>query len=172
MSDRAAATQAMKGGGYYDDHSEYQRATAASAAGDIAEFVATAPLPDADRMFVIADYGSATGRNTQAADDWITFLLARAADLAPGGRLVVQMVGTDPTIAPPGAGVTGRKLMLAMAEGADELVAGGVLDRETVDRYVLSSTHAPQRRPARRSRATALLSATRSTWSSAAPTRS
>lgn len=41
----------------------------------------------------------------QAANDWTTFLSARAADLAPGGRLLVQMVGTDPAITPPGSGV-------------------------------------------------------------------
>jgi SAM dependent carboxyl methyltransferase len=249
VTERAAATEGMKGGGYYDDHSEYQRATAASAAGFISESVAAMRLPDADRMFVIADYGSATGRNSvasvrlaveavrarrpdqafavihndlptndwnelfanvasapetymrvggrptlalasavsffepaapsasvhlgvsfsaahwlrrqpevsvprgfyfseaigdaraalaaQAGADWISFLEARAADLAQGGRLVVQMVGTDPSHEPPGAGVTGRKLALAMSEVANELVAEGALDRGCTDRYVL-----------------------------------
>lgn len=73
----------------------------------------------------------------QAAADWVAFLSARAADLAPGGRLVVQTVGTDPESAPTGAGVTARKLMLAMSQVADEFVASGLLDRGWVDRYVL-----------------------------------
>ena len=244
-----SATEGMKGGGYYDDHSEYQRATAASGAELIRESVAAAPLPDHGRMFVIADYGSATGRNSaasvrlavdavrarradqpvavihndlpandwnelfanvtsahdsyvradgppvlamasavsffepaapsasvhlgvsfsaahwlrnqpdvvlpggfyfceatgetraalaaQAASDWAAFLSARAADLAPGGRLVVQTVGTDPAGAADGSSVTARKLMLAMSEVADELVADGSLDRAKVDRYIL-----------------------------------
>ena len=244
-----SATEGMKGGGYYDDHSQYQRATAASAAQLIGESVAAAPLPDQEQMFVIADYGSATGRNsaasvrlavdavrarradqavavihndlprndwnelfanvasapnsyvhaagpavlplasavsffepaapsasvhlgvsfsaahwlraqpdivlpggfyfceatgenraalaTQAAADWVAFLSARAADLAPGGRLVVQTVGTEPADPPDGPRVTARKLMLAMSEVAGELVADGSLDRSSVDRYIL-----------------------------------
>jgi cyclopropane-fatty-acyl-phospholipid synthase len=254
--------EGMKGGGYYDDHSEYQRATAASAGRFISESVAGVLLPDADQTFVIADYGSATGRNSvasvrvavdavragrpnqpvavvhndlptndwnelfanvasapdsytravgppvlalasavsffepaapsrsvhlgvsfsaahwlrtqpavvvpdgfyfseatgdaramlaeQAAADWVCFLSARAADLAPGGRLVVQMVGTDSASAPAGAGVTARNLMLAMSQVADELVASGLLDRACVDRYVLpvyARTPAEARRP-------------------------
>ena len=243
MSERPDTTEGMKGGGYYDDHSEYQRATAASAERFISESVAAAPLPAAGRMFVVADYGSATGRNSaasvqiavdavrarradqavavihndlpgndwnelfaniasvpagpsvlplasavsffepaapsasvhlglsfsaahwlrsqpdvvlpggfyfseatgetraaleaQAASDWIAFLSGRAADLAPGGRLVVQAVGTDPTVEPPGSGVTARRLMLAMSEVADDLVADGSFERTNVDRYVL-----------------------------------
>ncbi len=249
MSEQAAATEGMKGGGYYDDHSEYQRATAGSGATFIQACVAAVVLPDEGRMFVIADYGSATGRNSaasvrlavdavrarrsdqavavihndlpandwnelfanvtsaptsyaraagppvlalasavsffepaapsrsvhlgmsfsaahwlrsqpqvllpggfyfseatgetratlaaEAATDWVAFLSARAADLAPGGRLVVQTVGTDPAGAADGSRVTARKLMLAMSEVAEELVAGGLLDRASVDRYIL-----------------------------------
>jgi hypothetical protein len=73
----------------------------------------------------------------QAATDWLAFLEARAADLASGGRLVVQTVGTDPAITPPGSGVTARKLMLAMSAVADEFVADGLLDRDRAERYVL-----------------------------------
>src|SRR5581483_5347884 len=51
----------------YDEHSEYQRATAASGAGIIADLVAGAPVPGGDRMFVVADYGSSTGRNSAAS---------------------------------------------------------------------------------------------------------
>jgi cyclopropane-fatty-acyl-phospholipid synthase len=249
MGDPGATTEGMKSGGYYDDHSEYQRATAASGARLIAELVAAAPLPAGDRMFVIADYGSSTGRNSaasvrmavdavrarragqrvavihndlptndwnelfanvaaapdgyahaagapvlplasavsffdpaapsasvhlgisfsaahwlrtqpdlvldagfyfseatgdlraalaaRAAADWLAFLSARAADLAPKGRLLVQMVGTDETGAADGSRVTARKLMLAMSEVAKELVAEGKLDPALTDSYVL-----------------------------------
>lgn len=67
MSKPGATTKGMKGGGYYDDHSEYQRATAASAATFIAECAAAAPLPRDRHTFVIADYGSSTGRNSVAS---------------------------------------------------------------------------------------------------------
>jgi cyclopropane-fatty-acyl-phospholipid synthase len=70
-----------------------------------------------------------------AADDWRAFLVARAADLAPGGRLIVQMVGTE--VDDSGAHVTARGLLRAMADVADEMVESGALDREVVDRYVL-----------------------------------
>jgi cyclopropane-fatty-acyl-phospholipid synthase len=73
----------------------------------------------------------------RAAEDWLTFLRARAGELAPGGRLLLQMVGTDPAREPAGAGVTARKLMLAMSEVADELVESGSLDGGCVERYVL-----------------------------------
>ena len=255
MTDRA--TEGMKSGGYYDDHSEYQRATAASGAAIIADLVAGLALPAGDRMFVIADYGSSTGRNSaasvrtavdavrsrraeqavavihndlptndwnelftnigapdgyvhaagvpvlplasavsfftpaapsgsvhlglsfsaahwlraqpellvpagfyfseatgdtrtalasQAAADWLAFLSARAADLAPGGRLLVQTVGTDEATAGDGSdegaagggpGVSARKLMLAMSELAGDLVAEGKLDAGVCDRYIL-----------------------------------
>jgi cyclopropane-fatty-acyl-phospholipid synthase len=249
MSEPTTTTEGMKRGGYYDDHSEYQRATAASSASFIPLCVDAVALPSDDRMFVIADYGSSTGRNsvsavrtavdkvrlrrvdqaiavihndlptndwnelfanvasaadsyvhaagppvlalasavsffepaapsasvhlglsfsaahwlrsqpelvlpggfyfaeamgeirgalaTQASADWTAFLIARAADLEPGGRLLVQMVGTDPTRRPAGSGVTARKLMQAMSEVADELVAAGRLDAARVQRYVL-----------------------------------
>jgi len=67
-----------------------------------------------------------------AADDWATFLRARRGELAPGGRLLVQTVGTSDT-----GEVTARRLLRAMAEVGDEMVAEGALDRGTVDRYVL-----------------------------------
>jgi hypothetical protein len=244
-----AATEGMKSGGYYDDHSEYQRATAASGAAIIAELIAGAPLPAGGGMFVIADYGSSTGRNSaasvrtavdavrsrrpdqrlavihndlptndwnelfanvaaaprgyahaagepvlplasagsffepaapsasvhlglsfsaahwlrsqpqldlpagfyfseadgdvraalaaQAAADWVAFLSARGADLTPGGRLLVQMVGTDETEPARPQGVTARRLMAAMDAVAGELVAAGKLEGAVRDRYIL-----------------------------------
>jgi hypothetical protein len=67
MSEGSATTEGMKGGGYYDDHSEYQRATAASAVELIRQSVAAVPLPLDGRMLVVADYGSSTGRNSVAS---------------------------------------------------------------------------------------------------------
>jgi hypothetical protein len=99
----------------------------------------------------------ATGqaRATLAAEadaDWAAFLAARAADLAPGGRLLVQMVGTDPGAGPGGGGprVTGRRLLRAMGEVAAQMARDGALDPAAVDRYVLpvyARTPAEARRP-------------------------
>jgi cyclopropane-fatty-acyl-phospholipid synthase len=81
--------------------------------------------------------GHARTMLAQAADaDWRAFLAARAADLAPGGRLVVQMVGTE--AAPDGGRVTARRLLQAMAGVAHDMVDAGELDADTVDRYVLA----------------------------------
>jgi cyclopropane-fatty-acyl-phospholipid synthase len=73
----------------------------------------------------------------QAADDWETFLAARDADLAPGGRLIVQMVGTDIPPPPAAPAVTARALLRAMAEVAGDMAREGVLDPAVVDAYVL-----------------------------------
>ncbi len=79
-----------------------------------------------------------TALAARAAADWLAFLSARAADLAPEGRLLVQMVGTDETGAADGSRVTARKLMLAMSEVAKEMVAEGKLDPALTDRYILA----------------------------------
>jgi hypothetical protein len=70
----------------------------------------------------------------QADADWSAFLTARAADLAPGGRLVLEMVGTEVS-APPN--VTARKLLRAMTDVAREMVEGGMLERDAFERYLL-----------------------------------
>ncbi|MGQ0804515.1 MAG: hypothetical protein ACT4PI_11720 [Actinomycetota bacterium] len=244
-----STTTGMKGGGYYDDHSEYQRRVAETGAALIEESVAAVPLPPPDRAFVIVDYGASTGANSlasvrtaaaavrarnaaqpiaavhndlptndwnelfanlasrddsyltldgppvlpiasaisffepavpaasahlglsfsaahwlrtqpsvvvpegfyfceaapderavlaaQADADWTAFVAARAAALAPGGRLLVQMVGTEPQTPPAEPQVTGRTLLRAMTEVARELVAEGKLDDAAVDRYLL-----------------------------------
>ena len=59
-------TDGMKGEGFYDDHSEYQRRVAATGAALVGACVAAVPLPDPGRTFVIADYGASTGRNSIA----------------------------------------------------------------------------------------------------------
>ncbi len=242
-------TEGMKGGGYYDEHSEYQQRTAQTAAALIEESVRAVPALAAGATFVIVDYGSSTGKNAiasvraavaavrdrerdrpvaavhndlptndwnelfanlaarpdsylelggrpvlplasaisfyepavpagaahlgvsfsaahwlctqpgvdvrdafyfceasgearaalsaQADADWTTFLAARAADLAPGGRLLVQMVGTDVQSPSGEPAVTARKLMRAMTEVAREMVDAGVLDRPAFERYLL-----------------------------------
>ncbi len=68
----------------------------------------------------------------QAARDWATFLGARSHELAPGGRLLVQMVGTTDA-----GETTARRLLHAMAEIGDAMAAEGALDRGSVDRYIL-----------------------------------
>jgi len=242
-------TEGMKGDGYYDDHSEYQRHVAATGTSYIDDCVAALPLPPPDRAVVIVDYGASTGATSLAsvrsaivavrarnpsqpvvavhndvptndwnqlfanllalpdsytklsgpavvplasaisfyepavptasahlgmsfsaahwlrtqpsvtvpegfyfceatgdartalaalADaDWTTFLSARAADLAPGGRLLVQMVGSESNGTGGEPHVTARKLMRAMNEVASELVAEEKLDGRAVDHYLL-----------------------------------
>lgn len=68
--------------------------------------------------------------------DWRAFLAARADDLAPGGRLVVQMVGSES--ASDGEHVTARKLLQAMAAVAREMVGADALDGAVADRYLLA----------------------------------
>src|SRR5207302_11211217 len=55
-----------------------------------------------------------------AASDWASFLRARSAELVPGGRLLVQMVGTSDE-----GEVTARRLMRAMAEVGGAMVSEG-----------------------------------------------
>jgi hypothetical protein len=76
----------MRGGGYYDDHSEYQREVAGTAADLIAESVAAVPLPRAGRAFVIADYGASTGRNSIASTGAAAAAVRRRR---PGQRVAV-----------------------------------------------------------------------------------
>jgi hypothetical protein len=57
MSERRATTEGTSGAGCYDDHSKYQRATAATAADLTAECVAPISMPRDARTFVVADYG-------------------------------------------------------------------------------------------------------------------
>ncbi|HZP29914.1 MAG TPA: hypothetical protein VFC99_13245 [Acidimicrobiia bacterium] len=263
------ATEGMKrgkSGGFYDDHSEYQRDVAQSGAQLVADCVAAVPLPGPESTFVVADYGASTGRNSigstahavgavrqrratqpvavlhndlttndwnelfhnlttdpgsylrlpdppvlplasavsffepaaptgsvhvglsfsaahwlreqpavvvpegfyfceatgdartalaqQADADWTSFLAARASDLAPGGRLLVQMVGTDPGTDGGEPHVTARRVLRAMAEVAAGMARDGLLDPPAVDRYLLgvyartpAEARAPLERP-------------------------
>ncbi len=60
-------TEGMRGGGYYDDHSEYQRSVAATGAALIEECVAAIPMPPTGRAVVVVDYGASTGANSLAS---------------------------------------------------------------------------------------------------------
>jgi hypothetical protein len=75
----------------------------------------------------------------QADDDWTAFLTARAADLAAGGRLLVQMVGSAGAPGEDGGEpeVTARKLLRAMAEVATGMANNKLVDRGAVRRYIL-----------------------------------
>jgi hypothetical protein len=73
----------------------------------------------------------------EADDDWTAFLDARASDLAAGGRLLVQCVGSEPGADGGEPFVTARKLLRAMAEVAADMAHDGTLDPGSVERYVL-----------------------------------
>ena len=71
----------------------------------------------------------------QAAEDWVAFLTARAGELAPGGRMLVQGIGT--VVDEDGAErVSASRLLAAMWEVALELAEAGLLDRERLEGYV------------------------------------
>ena len=68
----------------------------------------------------------------QAAADWEAFLVARAAELAPGGRLIVQGIGAKGD----GEQVSASRLLHVMWQVADGLADEGSLDRGLLDAYV------------------------------------
>jgi gibberellin A4 carboxyl methyltransferase len=67
----------------------------------------------------------------QAHADWTTFLERRVDELAPGGRLVLDMMGVDDTGV--AAGHDAWRLVRAIAE---DLVAEGAIDAHRLDAYV------------------------------------
>jgi gibberellin A4 carboxyl methyltransferase len=69
----------------------------------------------------------------QAADDWQSFLAARAEELQPGGVLLVQMLGTDGSAEP--ARVSAAGLLKLMNECALQLVDAGEVPRDVYRRY-------------------------------------
>lgn len=71
----------------------------------------------------------------QAAHDWLGFLGARAFELAPGGRLIVQGIATT-TDDDGGELVSAQKLLRVMYEVALELTSEGELDPDALSRYV------------------------------------
>ncbi len=70
-----------------------------------------------------------------AAADWLAFLGARASELAPGARLLVQGIATETS---PGREprISAARLLRAMWGVANTLAADGMLDRDALERYV------------------------------------
>jgi SAM dependent carboxyl methyltransferase len=88
-------------------------------------------LSTPDGMYFSDTTGQARAELAErAASDWRAFLAARAAELAPGGHLLVQGIG--------GADghVSSSRLLRVMWEVAVGLAEDGLLDRETLDLYV------------------------------------
>jgi hypothetical protein len=69
----------------------------------------------------------------QAADDWQSFLAARADELKPGGVLLVQMLGADGSAAP--ARVSAAGLLKLMNECALQFVDAGDVPQDVYRRY-------------------------------------
>ena len=79
--------------------------------------------------------GARSQLERRAAEDWSEFLSARCAELAPGGRLLVQGIGTV-TDGDGAERVSASRLLGVMWAVAQELVDAGALDKEALDRYV------------------------------------
>lgn len=85
-----------------------------------------------DGMYFSAARGEQRERlAAQAASDWTDFLKARAAELAPGGRILVQGIGTDDR-----GRVSASLLLDQMWQVAVELGDRGLLDRAVLERFV------------------------------------
>ena len=59
-------TEGMRGGGYYDAHSEYQRRVAAAGSEQLTTLISQMSVAAAD-PFTIVDYGCSEGANSVAA---------------------------------------------------------------------------------------------------------
>jgi hypothetical protein len=70
-----------------------------------------------------------------AAEDWLAFLTARAAELKPGGRFLVQGIGSVHD-GDRGERVSASKLLAAMWRVADQLANEGLLHPELLASYV------------------------------------
>lgn len=85
-----------------------------------------------DGMYFSAARGARRDRLAAlAASDWLDFLGARAAELAPGGRLLVQGIGTDNR-----GRVSASRLLDQMWRVAVSLRDRGLLDRAVLARFV------------------------------------
>lgn len=88
-------------------------------------------LSTPDGMYLSDATGTARAELAErAATDWRAFLASRAAELAPGGHLLVQGIGTT------GEHVSSARLLRVMWEVAVGLAGDGLLDRDTLDLYV------------------------------------
>lgn len=85
-----------------------------------------------DGMYFSAAHGTQRDRLAAlAGSDWHDFLAARAAELAAGGRLLVQGIGTDDH-----GRVSAARLLDQMWQVAVSLRDRGLLDRSTLARFV------------------------------------
>jgi cyclopropane-fatty-acyl-phospholipid synthase len=91
----------------------------------------SARIPDG-MYFCEAAGGERESIADQAAEDWLSFLSARARELRPGGRLVVQGIGSDDS----GERVSASRLLRVMWRAADQLAGAEMLDRQTLEDYV------------------------------------
>jgi len=89
-----------------------------------------------DGMYFSAAKGEARAKlAAQAGGDWLAFLSARAAELSPGGHLLVQGIGT--LEAAGGAErVSASRLLEEMWRVAAALAEDGLLEREVLGSYV------------------------------------
>jgi hypothetical protein len=88
-----------------------------------------------DGMYFSEASGAARGELAeQAADDWLRFLSARAAELQPGGKLLVQGIAT--TTDDGAVRVSGSRLLHVMWTVLRGLADDGKLDPEFLERYV------------------------------------
>jgi cyclopropane-fatty-acyl-phospholipid synthase len=92
-------------------------------------------LDTPDGMYLADITGKAReALGAQAAGDWTEFLGARAAELAPGGRLLVQGIGA--TSIDGREEVSASRLLRVMWEVATGLADDGQLDPEVLNGYV------------------------------------
>jgi hypothetical protein len=87
---------------------------------------------DFDGLYFAAARGAQRQRlAVLAADDWVRFLRARASEIVPGGRLLVQGIGVDDE-----GRVSAARLLEQMWSVALELSERGSLDRAILGDYV------------------------------------
>jgi hypothetical protein len=72
-----------------------------------------------------------------ARSDWTRFLRCRAAELRPGGMLIVSTLGSVPDdIETNGIRVSARRLYRAIFDVAQRMVNDGLIDAQALDRFV------------------------------------
>lgn len=72
-----------------------------------------------------------------AQEDWTRFLQCRAAEMRPGGMLIVSTLGSIPDESEMnGVRSSARRLYRAIYHVANEMVADGLLERSALDRFV------------------------------------
>jgi hypothetical protein len=90
------------------------------------------PIPDQLQVAFSRDPAARAAYAAQAAADWRCFLASRAAELRPGGRLVVLTMALDD-----GGDFGYRPCLVAMWETLRELVAAGVVRGDEAGRMAI-----------------------------------